>query len=440
MVDIAGFPYFEVQFTKDGSAHDTHETDPLLTFLRQGTTTDLFVMSHGWNNDMDEARGLYRNFFACVRAVLAAGQIAGLAGRHFAVLGVLWPSKKFADWALIAGGAASAGSEADAVLLQYLDTLKGGFDGADADTRLEEIKLLLPRLENEPQARERFVGLVRSLLPPETQQDVEATQQFFTLSGEEVMELMQQPVMPRPADNGDAGGAATVGEAGDDGGAAGLIDFLGDGMDAALNVLNYATYYQMKERAGLVGRDGVNPLLKQIHTQCPALKMHLIGHSFGGRLVTATAAGLAEDTTAIVHSMTLLQAAFSHHGFAHHFDENRDGFFRRVITHGLVAGPIVITCTTNDRAVGKMYPLASLLAGQDAAGLFDKQSRFGGLGCHGAQVTPEASDGILLETTGTYQFQAGKLHNLNADSIIMGHSDICKNPVAHAMLHAVAIT
>ena len=125
---------------------------------------------------------------------------------------------------------------------------------------------------------------------------------------------MQQPVMPRPADNGDAGGAATVGEAGDDGGAAGLIDFLGDGMDAALNVLNYATYYQMKERAGLVGRDGVNPLLKQIHTQCPALKMHLIGHSFGGRLVTATAAGLAEDTTAIVHSMTLLQAAFSHHG------------------------------------------------------------------------------------------------------------------------------
>jgi hypothetical protein len=87
-----------------------------------------------------------------------------------------------------------------------------------------------------------------------------------------------------------------------------------------------------------------------------------------------------------------------------------------------------------------MYPLASLLAGQDAAGLFDKQSRFGGLGCHGAQVTPEASDGILLETTGTYQFQAGKLYNLNADSIIMGHSDICKNPVAHAMLHAVAIT
>jgi hypothetical protein len=439
MVDIAGFPYFEVQFTKDGSVHDPRETDALLSFLGQGTTTDLLVMSHGWNNDLDEARRLYRNFFACVRAVLAAGQVAGLADRHFAVLGVLWPSKKFADRELIAGGAASAG-DADAVLRQYLDTLKGGFDGADADTKLEEIKRLLPRLEDEPQARERFVALVRSLLPPESQQDVEASQQFFALSGEEVMELMQRPVMPRPVDSGDAGGAAAVGEAGDDGGAAGLIDFLGGGMDAALNVLNYATYYQMKERAGLVGRDGVSPLLKQVHTQCPGLKIHLIGHSFGGRLVTATAAGLAEDTTAIARSMTLLQAAFSHHGFAQDFDGNRDGFFRRVITNRLVAGPIVITCTTNDTAVGKMYPLASLLAGQDAAGLFDKQSRFGGLGCHGAQITPEASDGTLLETTGTYQFQAGKLYNLNADSIIRGHSDICKNPVAYAMLHAVAAT
>ena len=117
-----------------------------------------------------------------------------------------------------------------------------------------------------------------------------------------------------------------------------------------------------------------------------------------------------------------------------------DGFFRRVVTHKMVTGPIVITCTTNDKAVGKMYPLASLLAGQDAAGLFDKQSRFGGLGCHGAQMTPEARDGTLLDMVGTYQFEAGKLYNLNADGIILGHSDICKNPVVYAMLHAVATT
>jgi len=52
----------------------------------------------------------------------------------------------------------------------------------------------------------------------------------------------------------------------------------------------------------------------------------------------------------------------------------------------------------------------------------------------------EGKDGILLDMTGTYRFQAAKLYNLNADSVIMGHSDICKNPVAYAMLHAVATT
>ena len=39
--------------------------------------TDVVVISHGWNNDMDEARRLYRNLFASMDAVRAAG----LAGR-----------------------------------------------------------------------------------------------------------------------------------------------------------------------------------------------------------------------------------------------------------------------------------------------------------------------------------------------------------------------
>jgi hypothetical protein len=32
------------------------------------------------------------------------------------------------------------------------------------------------------------------------------------------------------------------------------------------------------------------------------------------------------------------------------------------------------------------------------------------------------------------------VYNLNADAIIMGHSDICKDEVAHAILSSVATT
>ena len=72
MGDIAGYPYFEVEFTKQGTLHDENQVTQMLDFLSAGTVTDLVLMSHGWNNDMEEARALYRNFFAAMHRVMDA--------------------------------------------------------------------------------------------------------------------------------------------------------------------------------------------------------------------------------------------------------------------------------------------------------------------------------------------------------------------------------
>lgn len=39
-----------------------------------------------------------------------------------------------------------------------------------------------------------------------------------------------------------------------------------------------------------MGSIGLNPLLRALAKEHSALRIHLVGHSFGGRLVTATAA------------------------------------------------------------------------------------------------------------------------------------------------------
>jgi hypothetical protein len=114
MADVAGFPYFEVQFNKAGALHEEAEVAALLGFLDRNEVTDLFVLSHGWNNHMDEARELYRKLLASIAVKLSASP--ALASRKFAVLGLFWPSKKFSDKSLIAGGAASGESLADSVL------------------------------------------------------------------------------------------------------------------------------------------------------------------------------------------------------------------------------------------------------------------------------------------------------------------------------------
>ena len=53
----------------------------------------------------------------------------------------------------------------------------------------------------------------------------------------------------------------------------------------------------MKDRAGVVGKHGLNPLLRGICAPLArTLRIHLVGHSFGGRLVTAAGRRAAGDS------------------------------------------------------------------------------------------------------------------------------------------------
>jgi hypothetical protein len=47
------FTHFPVEFTKRGRIFDPTQVDALLAGL--SACTDLFVVSHGWNNDVEDA-------------------------------------------------------------------------------------------------------------------------------------------------------------------------------------------------------------------------------------------------------------------------------------------------------------------------------------------------------------------------------------------------
>jgi hypothetical protein len=194
MPELEGFPYFEVQFAKTGEVHDLNESQDLLDVIAHNTVTDLFVISHGWNNDMNEARGLYRSFFRCMRGVLDSHPPAGLAGRSFAILGVLWPSKKFAEQELIPSGAVSVSSPInEALLLEQVEGLRGIFDVANADAHLDQAKQLVPELEDSPAARREFAEHIRALLPKSREQEGEIPPAFFSVRGDTLMDRLSKP-------------------------------------------------------------------------------------------------------------------------------------------------------------------------------------------------------------------------------------------------------
>ena len=303
-MDLSGIPYAELRFDKDGKVVSRDEQNAVLTLAAQPEVTDLIVLAHGWNNEMEEARALYRTL---------ADQLLGPGSTGLGIVGVLWPSKRFTDTDLIPGGAAAL----------------------------------------------------------------------------------------------------------------------------ARNLLNYTTYYTMKQRAGTIGFGGLAPILAKVHTARAGLRLHVIGHSFGGRLVSAAATGGADDPALPLSSMVLLQAAFSHFGFAKDWDPGKDGLFRGCLSGHRVDGPIAVTHTANDRAVGIAYALASRIAGQIAAALGDASDVYGGIGRNGALSTPEALAGELFDVDRAYSFQPGAVHNLLADRFIHSHSDVTGPQVGHVLRSAV---
>ena len=188
-------------------------------------------------------------------------------------------------------------------------------------------------------------------------------------------------------------------------------------------------------RSTEVGAVGVAALLDLLKAEGPGARRHLAGHSFGARVAAAAAAHHRP-----VHSLTLLQGAFSHHGFAANYDgHGNDGFFRAALDAGRFTGPVVVTHTVNDKAVGLAYAIASRLARQVASGLGGADDLYGGIGRNGALRTPEscAPPTDLQDVGDSYPFGAGTVHNLKGDRYIFSHGDVTNRQVAYALLRAM---
>lgn len=431
METLAGFPYLKAEFDKHAKPLDANLVQTLSQWISTQVSTDILVFSHGWNNDIAEAGDLYQ----ALASSLSKAGAHQLADRKLAILGIFWPSKKFATSDLIPGGAANVGSDLDdAELRADIDQFRS-FIEDEKHGELDAMSSKVSTLSNNPASRAQFFRYARGLLDspdaldPDDGEEIPAD--FFAAEDEadinDIFNKLRNPDPPHVSSGPSASGAAGMS---------------GSGFKAgARRLLNYVTYYKMKARARVIGKDALNPLLREIRNQHPNLRLHLVGHSFGGLVVTATALGEAGHAPIPVASMSLLQAAFSHNGFANKFGKKeKQGHYRGVVTDGRVSGPILITHTQNDKAVGLAYALASRFSGVDAAGVGDKHDQYGGIGANGAQNTPERIEADLEASGFAYSFAPGKLYNLLADKYVQDHSAIRGPEIGYAIVQAVKVT
>jgi len=436
--EIAGRPHWEIGFDENGRP-DQGEADAFLAELPGQDLTDLFVFSHGWNNDRGQARRLYQLYFQQLPGLLA--QI-GAGDVRAGTLGVVWPSKRWADepeptgdggnggGAAGLGDAAAPAPAAAAGDGALVEDLKDVFKGDDRRATLDELARLLEERPEDPAALARFQALMGELAAgpdAEPAGEDQGEQALVTDDPEEVFGRF----------------ADAVPETGE-GGAAGLGDTFGRLWKGAKEALRQLTYFEMKKRAGVVGKQGLGPLLGRIAQADPEVRVHLIGHSFGARLVSFALAGLPPGDSP-VKSLYLLQGAFSHFAFADALpmDRARGGALKGMAAR--VDGPLAASFSVHDTAVGKLYPLAALSSRDDAAGLDDQLFRWGGIGHDGAQAV-EATVATLGPVGTAYPFSPGRFVNLDGNGIITNgqppsgaHSDIFHPELVWAGLAAAGL-
>lgn len=416
---LAGFPYWEVVFDAHGAVPFPAAAGALLSEAPAAGLTDVFVMSHGWNNDQEYARSLYARYFEHVRASLdarAAGPAPALG-----VVGVVWPSMRWADEPVpldTRGGTASASDvPTDAELVR---DLKSVFTSPEEASVLEQLAQLLADRRPDASAIHRFHELMTKLTADaDPVAGIEDSGERAGLIEDDPERLFTRlsTLVPRRRTEG----------------VAGLDDAFGRLWDGAKEALRQATYWQMKKRAGAVGRAGLGPLLASVHAAHRSVRLHLIGHSFGARLVSCALSGLpasAVGPASPVKSLLLVQGAFSHFAFADRLPHDPG---RRGALSGMAArvdGPLVVTHTLRDSAVGRAYPLASLASRDDAAAADDLLYRWGAMGHDGAQAVSAAEIDLGAPGT-TYRFRPGAFVNVNANEVIVkggppsgAHSDI----------------
>jgi hypothetical protein len=425
MGEIAGLPYWEIGFDQKGRPNAA-DADTLVGGAPGLGVTDLMVFAHGWNNDRGQATTLYRRFFEQVPGLLPAA----VPGLGFA--GVIWPSKRWADETIpgSAGGAAAlveaVGPPADRALVTDLADV---FTTAAQRAALQELGDLLAARPDDPEALRRFHALMAELATGEDARPASEDGGEVALVADDPQALFSRFARAVPPPAGE-GGAAGIGSA------------FGRLWDGAKEALRQLTYFEMKKRAGVVGQAGLGPLVGRLAAAAPDLRVHLIGHSFGARLVSFALAGLPDrgGAPSPVKSLLLLQGAFSHFAFADALpeDRRRGGALKGMAAR--VDGPLAASFSVHDLAVGKFYPLASLSSRDDAADALDLLYRWGAMGHDGAQACP-ATELPIGPVGRPYQLQSGRFTNFNGDAVISqggppsgSHSDIFHPEVVWAAI------
>ena len=434
-------PLWMVPFDQAGTCAGTQTRARIIEEVARGGPTDVFLFSHGWNNNFGRAEHAYERFIAGYHQFVRSHDLPQPPGYRPLLVGFHWPSIDLVlPWERppkIAGGMEDDDEPMalDAMVAEAKESISP--EGAGT------LEALAARPELTETEASEFASLLAEAYPddeldpsagrPDAEEILDT---WSALIDEDLSDGEHEPAGPESFIVAREDRPATAPEA------AGRL--LRGPRFAPRDILRAFTVYKMKDRAGLVGQRGAGAFLRDCLRASDTPRFHLIGHSYGSRLLLA--AVCADSLPRAVSSLLLLEPAVNYLCFAHEVPKTgRPGGFRPALTR--VEQPILCTFSANDKALHDFFHLAvrrkSDLGELKIAGALGEvpsvYAALGGWGPGGLDAD-EARQIPLAKYPTRYELGnvSHRIYALNGKTGITGHSDVINEWTYWALYNQVA--
>lgn len=415
--------FYIVPYDKNGICSGPSAADEVVASSKQAT--DIFLFSHGWNNDWAAATKRYDDFIARYQDARHSLWPSPTRDYRPLLVGIFWPSTSLvAPWEQGPDIAAATNATWSMQAHEETKDLASGLSPDQAERFYEIIQI--NRLD-----RTQATDLATLIAPALVSEGDELDPGSAPPTPDELADVWTQLSVTGGSQPRSEGGFIQEGATAD-AVAAGGVGFLDP-----RQIVRAATVLLMKDRAGRVGGSGVAQLLRRLLDASRDTRVHLVGHSYGCKIVLSALCNGAPPRRR-VESMLLLQPACSCLSFAVDVDgSSRSGGYRPALSRS--NQPIVTTYSCHDTPLTKYFHWAvrrpSDLGEAVIAGA--PPSRYAALGGYGPQGAPDETVIVdVKQPPERYDLSAStkRIVAVRADSAISSHGDVTNPATAWALL------
>lgn len=444
--DGTNVPFYVIKFDKRGTCSSPKTRGSLVDALHDGSFTDLYLFSHGWNNTPTDAIAAYHHWIEGYQKFGSRGLHSVDRDYRPVLVGVVWPSVWIVPWwergPRIAGGTSVEDERTEAVEDERTEAMLGELaeyvPAGDRERFYAHAET--PQL-SEDEARD-FIVMLSSLYGRGDDDVSEATGPTVDELLASWDQLARAGVRTEFVPD-DESATVIVGT-----GVPGDPDAAGGVTRAPVDGIRLFSLWQMKDRAATVGGSGVADLLRDLLTATgerparPAARTHLVGHSFGAKiLLSAICSPHHPELDRPVDSLLLLQPAVNQYGLADHVP-GRPGPGGYRIALERVRQPILSTFSNRDVPLRSFFHLAlwrSEDLGEAQIAGDEPPSKYAAMGGYGPRGVDSLSITDMLPPGDHYSLgsNAPKVYGVRSHAKIGGHGDVSNDGTYWALYSLV---